>query len=113
MATTKQSLQGEAQTPEPEPQTGPVRVAMLAQISGTRDGAEWPAVGGEIELPADEANQLIKSFLARPVKAPAREPVVEEAAVIEDAPPERAVVSRAHSARPARGGRSKGNKVNG
>ncbi|MER8042714.1 hypothetical protein [Streptomyces sp. NPDC094032] len=37
-----------------------MRVRMRVQISGTRDGAEWPERGGTIDLPDDEAEQLIR-----------------------------------------------------
>lgn len=36
-------------------------VKMLVQISGTRDGKDWPAPGETISLPADEAEVLIKN----------------------------------------------------
>ena len=34
-------------------------VTMRRQISGTRDGADWPAPGETIDLPDDEATTLI------------------------------------------------------
>ncbi len=34
-------------------------VTMRRQISGTRDGVDWPAPGGTIDVPEDEAAQLI------------------------------------------------------
>jgi hypothetical protein len=40
------------------------KVRMIGQISGTRDGKDWPAPGGEITLPDDEANALIANGLA-------------------------------------------------
>lgn len=40
---------------------------MVAQISGTRDGVDWPDAGGEIDLPKDEAEQLIAARLAQPI----------------------------------------------
>jgi hypothetical protein len=50
-------------------------VKMLAKITGTRNGQEWPgpwakgATSGEtIELPDDEANALVKSKLAEITK---------------------------------------------
>lgn len=45
---------------------------MLGQVSGTRDGAPWPGVGHEIELPADEASQLVRAYMAIPVVDPER-----------------------------------------
>lgn len=55
-----------------------MKIQIVAQISGTRNGADWPAVGGVIDVPADEAAQLISTGLARePEKKTA--PVVETA----------------------------------
>jgi hypothetical protein len=67
---------------------------MTAAISGTRNGATWPPVGGEIDLPDDEAADMIRNVLAQlvpeTVAEPADEPEApEEAAVIEE-PTERA-----------------------
>ncbi|MFJ3704859.1 MULTISPECIES: hypothetical protein [unclassified Streptomyces] len=41
-------------------------------MSGTRDGEPWPAKGGIVDLPDDEAKHLIAAGLAK-------EPEVEEA----------------------------------
>ena len=46
-----------------------MRVRMLRQISGTRNGSAWPAPGGEIELPDDEALTLCRQHMAEPVPA--------------------------------------------
>lgn len=43
-----------------------MRVAMKGQISGTRDGVDWPAPGVEIELPDDEAVALLNLGMAEP-----------------------------------------------
>jgi len=58
------------------------KVEMLFQISGTRDGVDWPAAGGVIDVPEQEAADLIangfarqpegKSVKAEPEKATAR-----------------------------------------
>ena len=69
---------------QPEAPEGVTRVVMLASISGTRDGADWPPVGGELTLPATEAADLIRGSLARPAPEP-----VERAAI--DRPAERAI----------------------
>lgn len=37
-----------------------MRVRMKVKISGTRDGAEWPDKGDTVDLPDDEAEQLIR-----------------------------------------------------
>lgn len=44
-----------------------MRVQMLTHITGTRDGAEWPLAGGEIDLPDNEAADLIASGRAKEV----------------------------------------------
>lgn len=44
-------------------------VTMLRQLTGTRDGVEWPAPGDPIDVPDDEAASLIDLGLA--VAAPA------------------------------------------
>jgi hypothetical protein len=41
-------------------------VRMIVKLSGTRDGAEWPAPGELLECPAGEAAQLVGSALAVP-----------------------------------------------
>lgn len=43
---------------------------MLVSISGTRDGQDWPGVGGEIELPEVEGAKLVRAGLARSAAAP-------------------------------------------
>lgn len=42
---------------------------MKVQISGTRDGDDWPGVGEVVDLPADEAQALLDGGMAVPVKA--------------------------------------------
>jgi hypothetical protein len=44
-----------------------MRIEMRAQLSGTRDGAEWPAPGQVIDLPEDEALLLVAGGLAVPL----------------------------------------------
>lgn len=63
-----------------------MRVIMRAQISGTRDGQEWPARGQAIDLPDTEAADLLNAGLATPSDDPAEETTpsddpVEETAV--------------------------------
>lgn len=41
-----------------------MRVEMRAQISGTRNGEDWPAPGVLIDVPEVEAADLIRSGLA-------------------------------------------------
>lgn len=55
-----------------------MRVVMVAKISGTRNGVDWPEPGESIELDADEAVQLLGAGLAKPAGD------VETAAVVAD-----------------------------
>ena len=58
------------------------KVEMVVQISGARDGVDWPAPGGTLDVPEQEAAELIangfarkpegKSVKAEPEKATAR-----------------------------------------
>jgi len=43
------------------------KVIIVQSISGSRDGADWPAPGGSLEVPKDEAEQLIRLGVARAV----------------------------------------------
>lgn len=63
-----------------------MRVVIRTQLSGTRNGEYWPAPGGSIDLPDDEANDLIRLHIAEPVPAPEK---VERA--VRPPAPERAV----------------------
>lgn len=64
-------------------------VRMIVQLSGTRDGADWPAPGELLECPAEEAAQLAGSGLAvsftpaagAAVESAAASPATETAAV--------------------------------
>lgn len=47
------------------PDEGDVEVEMLISITGTRNGEKWPAPGGAITLPADEAAQYVANGYAR------------------------------------------------
>jgi len=40
-------------------------IKMLAKITGTRNGVDWPDVGETYELPDDEADALVASKLAK------------------------------------------------
>jgi hypothetical protein len=44
------------------------KVQLIAKISGTRNGEDWPAPGGVIDLPAGEAADLIASGVAKAVE---------------------------------------------
>jgi hypothetical protein len=41
-----------------------MKVKTLGQISGTRDGKEWPPSGSVLDLPEGEARDLVKSGMA-------------------------------------------------
>ena len=58
-----------------------MKVTMIASITGTRDGQEWPAAGETIDLPADEANALVDAGLAEAAST-AASTKVETAAVV-------------------------------
>lgn len=62
--------QGRALRPVPAPKGGIVKVRMRHQMSGTRDGVDWPAPGGEIDLPDAEAAALCAQGMAVPVGVP-------------------------------------------
>jgi hypothetical protein len=54
-----------------------MKVQMKAQISGLRDGKPWPDVDEVVDLPDDEATQLVASGVAEavaPVKSAKPEP---------------------------------------
>lgn len=53
-----------------------MKVQMVVKISGTRDGADWPAPGESITVPDAEGAELCANGLAVPVKS---SPVVETA----------------------------------
>lgn len=50
-----------------------MKVQMRVGITGTRNGLDWPAPGGVVDLPDDEARSMIAAGLAAEV-AVAREP---------------------------------------
>ena len=63
-----------------------MRVKLKVQLSGTRDGVAWPAVGSVVELPDDEARDMITSGVAGPLDdKDAHEPVVKMPADVEEA----------------------------
>lgn len=37
------------------------RIVLAAEISGTRDGKAWPAIGSEVDLPDAEAADMVKA----------------------------------------------------
>jgi hypothetical protein len=43
-----------------------MKVKLKVQLSGTRDGVPWPAIGSVVELPDDEARDMMASGVADP-----------------------------------------------
>ncbi len=70
-----------------------MEVRLLVDISGTRDGQAWPRRGNVVELPDDEAEQMIKAEQAVPARGPAAKapPGAERAVVPDDSVENRAV----------------------
>jgi hypothetical protein len=59
-----------------------MKVTMRVQMSGTRDGVDWPAPGESISLPDDEAAQLLAQGMAvvpGGIESASAEPVAETA----------------------------------
>ncbi|MFF0117430.1 hypothetical protein [Streptomyces prasinus] len=56
-----------------------MKIRMKVQISGTRNGEDWPTVGEVTDLPTGEAQHLVASGVAEEVGA--EEPEVETATV--------------------------------
>lgn len=55
-----------------------MRVKLLVNVSGTRDGVEWPARGSEVDLPEAEARDMVAAGLAAACEAAAA-PVAKKA----------------------------------
>jgi len=43
-----------------------VRVVLLGEMTGTRDGQQWPPRGSIVDLPDEEAVTMIRGSMARP-----------------------------------------------
>lgn len=54
-----------------------MKIRMLVDMSGTRNGRRWPGRGASVEIPAAEAARLIDSGLAEEISD--TEPPVEKA----------------------------------
>jgi hypothetical protein len=59
-----------------------MKVRMKVDVSGGRNGVEWPRRGGTVDLPKDEAVQMCRNGMAEPVDSSADE--VETAMVADD-----------------------------
>lgn len=55
-----------------------MNVTMRVQISGTRDGQDWPAPGASIDVPDDEAAQLLALGLATEGSDDDRQPATDD-----------------------------------
>ena len=44
-----------------------MKIKLKVTLSGTRDGVEWPAAGCSVDLPDDEAAQMVAAGLASAV----------------------------------------------
>lgn len=80
------------------------KVYMLTQLSGTRDGVDWPGRGEQVDLPDAEAAQLVTAGIASQDKPDMRNRVLTthddvEAAVVAE-PVETATVKN-QPAKPA------------
>lgn len=64
-----------------------MKVRLIVDISGTRDGAPWPPRGNTLDLPDEEARQMISAEQAVPAAGPAAKnpPAAERAVVPDDA----------------------------
>lgn len=54
-----------------------MHIVMRLKITGTRDGADWPPVGGELEVPDDEGADLIRNGYALPADEPHTRALIE------------------------------------
>ena len=61
-------------------------VRMIVPISGTRNGQRWPAPGGTVDLPAEEAAAMTAAGMARPVTDTVETAGAPEASETADAP---------------------------
>lgn len=46
-----------------------MRIVLLGDMTGTRNGQEWPPRGSSVDLPDEEALALIRGKMARPAAA--------------------------------------------
>lgn len=58
------------------------RVVMTHSISGTRDGADWPPKGEQLDVDEREAEHLISAGLAVPAVESAQAPEAPETAAV-------------------------------
>lgn len=65
-----------------------MRVKMIVQLSGTRDGKPWPGRGETMDLPDEEAAQMCASGMAETVKGEPEKAVPKKAEAAETPEPE-------------------------
>lgn len=58
-----------------------MKVRMKIHITGTRNGLRWPPIGGEVDLPANEASDLVAQGFAEAVEVKAK-PAPEKAVAL-------------------------------
>lgn len=67
-----------------------MKVKLLVSLTGSRDGVEWPAAGGVVDLPVDEAEHMVAGGLAARLAPSAAEaavaPVAPEVAAVNTKP---------------------------
>lgn len=73
-------------------------VRMRVQVSGMRNGAEWPPSGSVVELPDAEAAQYCAAGMAEPVTTFA---AAETATIAEDAEKRTPLTTRTGPGKPA------------
>lgn len=67
-----------------------MKVRMLVGITGTRDGVDWPPIGGVLDLPDGEAADYIAAGLCMKAEADAPEAATAPAPETATAPKPRA-----------------------
>lgn len=60
-----------------------MKVVMVGEVSGTRDGRDWPPRGSVVDLPEEEAMPLLRGGMARPFVEAAVETAVPDVADVE------------------------------
>lgn len=78
-----------------------MRVRMKIAISGSRNGADWPPAGGEIDLPDEEAEHLVTIGLATADGEEPGEGEAPEETATAPGEPEKAAGRRKPAAKPA------------
>jgi hypothetical protein len=63
-----------------------MKIKMKVQMSGTRNGAEWPDVGETVDLPKEEAAKMCAAGMAIPVASKDEDVEVREETPVEVTP---------------------------